>query len=75
MYSPPATLVLLLFLVFEALLFAIFTAVMLGTQLQAIWNDETVRVVECHLPCRDTSEKVSVTKVGSSIFVVDVRFL
>lgn len=40
-YSPPATVVLLLFLVFEALLFAIFTAVMLGTQLQAIWNDET----------------------------------
>lgn len=41
-FSPPATVVLLLFLTFEALLFAIFTAVMLGTQLQAIWNDETV---------------------------------
>lgn len=41
-YSPPATVVLLLFLIAEALLFAIFTAVMLGTQLQAIWNDETV---------------------------------
>ncbi|XP_018569206.1 palmitoyltransferase ZDHHC3 [Anoplophora glabripennis] len=40
-YSPPATVVLLLFLMFEALLFAIFTAVMLGTQVQAIWNDET----------------------------------
>ncbi|KAK1121433.1 hypothetical protein K0M31_010235 [Melipona bicolor] len=40
-FSPPATVVLLLFLAFEALLFAIFTAVMLGTQLQAIWNDET----------------------------------
>ncbi|CAH0384496.1 unnamed protein product [Bemisia tabaci] len=40
-YSPPATVILLLFLAFEALLFAIFTAVMLGTQLQAIWNDET----------------------------------
>ncbi|XP_046734445.1 palmitoyltransferase ZDHHC3 isoform X2 [Diprion similis] len=40
-FSPPATVVLLLFLTFEALLFAIFTAVMLGTQLQAIWNDET----------------------------------
>ncbi|XP_077301843.1 palmitoyltransferase ZDHHC3 [Arctopsyche grandis] len=40
-YSPPATVILLLFLIFEALLFAIFTAVMLGTQLQAIWNDET----------------------------------
>lgn len=40
-YSPPATVVLLLFLVAEALLFAIFTAVMLETQLQAIWNDKT----------------------------------
>ncbi|KAI4494776.1 PREDICTED: palmitoyltransferase ZDHHC3 [Polistes canadensis] len=40
-FSPPATVVLLLFLAFEALLFAIFTAVMLGSQLQAIWNDET----------------------------------
>lgn len=40
-YSPPATAVFLLFLSFEALLFAIFTAVMLGTQVQAIWNDET----------------------------------
>lgn len=41
-FSPPATVVLILFLVFEALLFAIFTAIMFGTQLQAIWNDETV---------------------------------
>ncbi|XP_050294760.1 palmitoyltransferase ZDHHC3 [Anthonomus grandis grandis] len=40
-HSPPVTIVLLLFLMFEALLFAIFTAVMLGTQVQAIWNDET----------------------------------
>jgi hypothetical protein len=50
MYSPPATVVLLLFLVFEALLFAIFTAVMLGTQLQAIWNDETVSTIENCVP-------------------------
>ncbi|XP_075229230.1 palmitoyltransferase ZDHHC3 isoform X2 [Lycorma delicatula] len=40
-FSPPTTVILLVFLVFEALLFAIFTAAMLGTQLQAIWNDET----------------------------------
>lgn len=40
-YSPPATVVFLVFLVFEALLFAIFTTVMLLSQLQAIWNDET----------------------------------
>jgi len=41
-YSPPATVILLLFLGFEALLFAIFTSIMLGTQMNAIWNDETV---------------------------------
>ncbi|XP_023938737.1 palmitoyltransferase ZDHHC3 [Bicyclus anynana] len=40
-YSPPTTVVLLLFLIIEALLFAIFTLVMFGTQLHAIWNDET----------------------------------
>ncbi|XP_055374415.1 palmitoyltransferase ZDHHC3 [Condylostylus longicornis] len=40
-YSPPATVFLLLFLTFEALLFAVFTMVMLATQLSAIWNDET----------------------------------
>lgn len=40
-YSPPATVIFLLFLIFEALLFAVFTMIMLGTQLNAIWNDET----------------------------------
>ncbi|KAK8741159.1 hypothetical protein OTU49_002526 [Cherax quadricarinatus] len=40
-FSPPATVVLLLFLIFESLLFAIFTAVMFFTQVNAIWNDET----------------------------------
>ncbi|CAL4126347.1 unnamed protein product, partial [Meganyctiphanes norvegica] len=41
-FSPPATVVLLLFLIFESLLFAIFTAVMFFTQVNAIWNDETI---------------------------------
>lgn len=41
-FSPPATVILLLFLTFEALLFAVFTLIMLGTQINAIWNDETV---------------------------------
>lgn len=40
-FSPPATVILLLFLTFEGLLFAIFTIIMLGTQLNAIWTDET----------------------------------
>lgn len=43
-FSPPATVILLLFLTFEALLFAVFTLIMLGTQINAIWNYETVRI-------------------------------
>ena len=37
----PWTIVLLVCLVFEALLFSIFTIIMFGVQMQAIWNDET----------------------------------
>lgn len=39
--SPPATAIFLIFLVLEGLLFALFTAIMFGTQLQAICTDET----------------------------------
>lgn len=37
----PLTVILLICLVFEGLLFAIFTCIMFGVQIQAIWNDET----------------------------------
>lgn len=40
-HSPPVTIVLLLFLMFEALLFAIFTAVMLGKCCQYVHFDAT----------------------------------
>ncbi|XP_014666174.1 PREDICTED: palmitoyltransferase ZDHHC3-like [Priapulus caudatus] len=40
-FSPPATAVFLIFLVLEGLLFALFTAIMFGTQLSAICADET----------------------------------
>jgi len=40
-YSPPATVVFILFLLFEGLLFALFTSIMFGTQVSAIWYDET----------------------------------
>ncbi|CAH1779830.1 unnamed protein product [Owenia fusiformis] len=40
-YSPAATTVFIIFLVFEGLLFGIFTAIMCGTQLSAICTDET----------------------------------
>lgn len=37
----PVNVILLICLVFEGLLFAIFTCIMFGVQMQAIWNDET----------------------------------
>lgn len=40
-YSPPATMIFLLFLMFEGLLFALFTSIMFGTQVAAIWHDQT----------------------------------
>ena len=40
-YSPPATIIFLLFLMFEGLLFSLFTSIMFGTQVSAIWYDET----------------------------------
>ncbi|XP_052816335.1 palmitoyltransferase ZDHHC3-like isoform X3 [Mya arenaria] len=39
--SPPATTIFLIFLVFEGLLFGIFTAIMCGSQMTAICSDET----------------------------------
>lgn len=41
-FSPPATIIFLIFLVFEGLLFGIFTMVMLCTQIKAVISDETV---------------------------------
>ncbi|XP_033625921.1 palmitoyltransferase ZDHHC3-like [Asterias rubens] len=40
-FSPPATIILILILTFEALLFALFTAIMFGTQVHSICTDET----------------------------------
>lgn len=40
-FSPPATTVFLIFLIFEALLFGIFTGIMFGTQMSAVCSDET----------------------------------
>lgn len=52
-FSPPATVILLIFLCFEGLLFLIFTAVMFGTQVHSICNDETVSdlLLTFHLLC------------------------
>ncbi|TRY58329.1 hypothetical protein DNTS_031774 [Danionella cerebrum] len=40
-FSPPVAVMLLIFLCLEALLFLTFTAVMFGTQIHSICNDET----------------------------------
>ena len=40
-FTPAATLILIILLGFEALLFGIFTLVMFFTQLSAIFTDET----------------------------------
>ncbi|XP_044932320.1 palmitoyltransferase ZDHHC7 isoform X3 [Mustela nigripes] len=40
-FSPPVTVILLVFLCLESLLFFTFTAVMFGTQIHSICNDET----------------------------------
>jgi len=41
MFSPPATTIVIVFLLFEAILFAIFTCVMFGTQISSICSDQT----------------------------------
>ncbi|XP_022094536.1 palmitoyltransferase ZDHHC3-like [Acanthaster planci] len=40
-FSSPATVVLIMILTFEALLFSLFTAIMFGTQIHSICTDET----------------------------------
>lgn len=47
-FSPPVTVILLIFLCLESLLFFTFTAVMFGTQIHSICNDETVRFLLRH---------------------------
>ena len=44
-FSPAATTIMLMFLVFESLLFGLFTAIMCLTQLCAIASDHTVCVL------------------------------
>ncbi|GAU95382.1 hypothetical protein RvY_07008-2 [Ramazzottius varieornatus] len=39
--NPPTSIILLIFLLFEGLLFFLFTTIMFCTQFCAIWNDET----------------------------------
>lgn len=45
------TVILLIFLCLEGLLFFTFTAVMFGTQIHSICNDETVRALPARASC------------------------
>ncbi|XP_066848110.1 palmitoyltransferase ZDHHC3 isoform X3 [Anser cygnoides] len=57
-FSPPTTVILLILLCFEALLFLIFTSVMFGTQVHSICTDETILMLspDCDELCgRHTS--------------------
>nr|XP_028699861.1 palmitoyltransferase ZDHHC3 isoform X1 [Macaca mulatta] len=45
-FSPPTTVILLILLCFEGLLFLIFTSVMFGTQVHSICTDETDHLTE-----------------------------
>ncbi|XP_009992399.1 PREDICTED: palmitoyltransferase ZDHHC3 isoform X1 [Chaetura pelagica] len=56
-FSPPTTVILLILLCFEALLFLIFTSVMFGTQVHSICTDETG--IERLKNQRPTWEKIS----------------
>jgi hypothetical protein len=49
-FSPPITVILLIFLCLEGLLFFTFTAVMFGTQIHSICSDETV-CPDCAVHC------------------------
>ncbi|KAM9257988.1 palmitoyltransferase ZDHHC3 isoform 3-T8 [Cariama cristata] len=52
-FSPPTTVILLILLCFEALLFLIFTSVMFGTQVHSICTDETPVHVLAVIPLKD----------------------
>lgn len=66
--SPAVTVILLIMLIFEALLFAIFTLVMFASQVQAIWNDETVSEGDCPIPSPHGARGVNVV-----LFPIDTR--
>uniref|UniRef100_A0A4W3I2E5 Palmitoyltransferase n=1 Tax=Callorhinchus milii TaxID=7868 RepID=A0A4W3I2E5_CALMI len=76
-FSPPSTVILLILLCFEGLLFLIFTAVMFGTQVHSICTDETTtwggvsqetceREEHVHLHCiSERKENIVVSYAGN----------
>ncbi|XP_022429121.1 palmitoyltransferase ZDHHC3 isoform X3 [Monodon monoceros] len=69
-FSPPTTVILLILLCFEGLLFLIFTSVMFGTQVHSICTDETgiERLKRKHQPRERTSSWKSVKETFGGDF-------
>ncbi|VDO54331.1 unnamed protein product [Haemonchus placei] len=65
--GPPGTTLMLIFLMFEAILFAIFTSVMFGTQLSAICSDETAIETLKRYDFSAFNSSLYVKKLGVSI--------
>ena len=73
-FSPPVTVILLILLCLEGLLFFTFTAVMFGTQIHYICNDETVRfLLRCARPAFGLSEwERPAATAGASVLTREV---
>ncbi|XP_058412538.1 palmitoyltransferase ZDHHC3 isoform X3 [Diceros bicornis minor] len=69
-FSPPTTVILLILLCFEGLLFLIFTSVMFGTQVHSICTDETgiERLKRKHQPRQHTGSWESVKQTFGGDF-------
>ncbi|XP_017533045.1 palmitoyltransferase ZDHHC3 isoform X1 [Manis javanica] len=69
-FSPPTTVILLILLCFEGLLFLIFTSVMFGTQVHSICTDETgiERLKRKHQPREHTGSWTSVKETFGGDF-------
>ncbi|XP_059965533.1 palmitoyltransferase ZDHHC3 isoform X1 [Mesoplodon densirostris] len=69
-FSPPTTVILLILLCFEGLLFLIFTSVMFGTQVHSICTDETgiERLKRKHQPREHTGSWKSVKETFGGDF-------
>lgn len=64
--GPPGTTLMLIFLLFESILFAIFTSVMFGTQISSICSDETT--IESLKGSRDDKMKTNTWKNLQVVF-------
>lgn len=75
-FSPPVTVILMIFLCLEGFLFLTFTAVMFGTQIHSICNDETVKTatfVYCNNSSREMWLDVVWLTWGKTHFIQNLK--